>query len=323
MTLSLSSPSGFPADPFAGVNWGPTIGVAFMGLRVVSSVRISSGITCGCPYNPHILPLSRPELYLPFGSPDHNLVWFSQTFVGCDFCNIFGKLYRSIPSEIIVNAVIAFLVESFFTIRIWKLSSNIPLAIFCECWVSTHFGLSPSMYHYQLLRVVSLPCSAEFGDFQVGVVALKSTGTTGLAVAVVTDVILAGCLSFYLYKSRTGFQRSDDMITKLIALTITTGLLTTLSLCLRFAKYVVAPEDFYLLFFNFMLGKLYINSLLTSLNSRAAIIKAGRINHSSHHMTNSYRFEQFRNYSSNLGGDNGGESLTINVKQSTERDSAC
>ncbi|KAF8497716.1 hypothetical protein BU17DRAFT_72385 [Hysterangium stoloniferum] len=179
--------------------------------------------------------------------------------------------YVSHVSEIIVNAVIAFLVGSFFTIRIWKctcLEIVVPYLgadDYVECWVSTHFGLSPSMYHYQFLRVVSLPCSAEFGDFQVGVVALKSMGTTGLAVAVVTDVIQAGCLSFYLYRSRTSFQRSDDMITKLIALTITTGLLTTLSLCLRFAKYVVAPEDFYLLFFNFMLGKLYINSLLTSL----------------------------------------------------------
>ncbi|KAF8526952.1 hypothetical protein BU17DRAFT_61927 [Hysterangium stoloniferum] len=322
MTLSLSSPSGFPADPFAGVNWGPTIGVAFMGLRVVSSVRISSGITCGCPYNPHILPLSRPELYLPFGSPDHNLVWFSQTFVGCDFCNIFGKLYRSIPWAYVT----LFIIVGDNCQREFPLH-NTPLQIHCR---DSFFGRE-FLHHPDLeMNSGSAPtssrifaCSAEFGDFQVGVVALKSMGTTGLAVAVVTNVVQAGCLSFYLYRSRTGFQRSDDMITKLIALTITTGLLTTLSLCLRFAKYVVAPEYFYLLFFNFMLGKLYINSLLTSLNSRAAIIKAGRINHSSHYMTNSYRFDQFINYSSNLGGDNGGECLTINVKQSTERDSAC
>ncbi|THG96328.1 hypothetical protein EW026_g5478 [Hermanssonia centrifuga] len=54
------------------------------------------------------------------------------------------------------------------------------------------------------------------------------------------------------------------MITKLIALTITTGMLTSCFAIADLIAYLVAPQYLYMLFINFMIGKLYINTLLTS-----------------------------------------------------------
>ncbi|EED82424.1 predicted protein [Postia placenta Mad-698-R] len=119
----------------------------------------------------------------------------------------------------------------------------------------------------------------------------RQTGISGLAVAVATDVCISGCLAFWLSKNRTGFRRlvnprivqeipniffhserrSDRLIDKLIAMTVTTGLLTTVFVIANLVAYVVAPNGLYVLCFNFMLGKLYINALLTSLNVRNAI----------------------------------------------------
>ena len=76
-------------------------------------------------------------------------------------------------------------------------------------------------------------------------------GIIGLSVSLAADLFISTSLCYYLYKSRTGLRkyvgsmaygayettliasstrihdRSDDIIVKLIALTITTGMLTT------------------------------------------------------------------------------------------------
>ncbi|KAF8178948.1 hypothetical protein BJ912DRAFT_648888 [Pholiota molesta] len=117
-----------------------------------------------------------------------------------------------------------------------------------------------------------VPCQTlAFSNLITGSTTLKTFGTAGLAVAVVTDVCISSSLCYYLQRGRTGFKRSDDIITKLIALTITTGLLTTLIVIANLVALIAAPEKLYSLFFNFMLAKLYINALLTSLNARDAI----------------------------------------------------
>ncbi|KAI0759696.1 hypothetical protein BD413DRAFT_722215 [Trametes elegans] len=93
-------------------------------------------------------------------------------------------------------------------------------------------------------------------------------GIAGLSISVATELMISSSVAYYLYSRRTGLQRSNDIITKLIALTITTGMLTTLFNVADLIAYITARDDLYVLFFNFMLGKLYANSLLSSLNSR-------------------------------------------------------
>ncbi|OJT10973.1 hypothetical protein TRAPUB_12512 [Trametes pubescens] len=79
-------------------------------------------------------------------------------------------------------------------------------------------------------------------------------------------------LAYYLHTRRTGLRQSNDIITKLIGLSVTTGLLIAAFNIADLIAYVTADKNLYVLFFNFMLGKLYANSLLTSLNSRGYIL---------------------------------------------------
>ena len=40
-------------------------------------------------------------------------------------------------------------------------------------------------------------------------------------------MVVSAALVYYLVTSRTGIRRSDDMLSRLIALTVTTGMLST------------------------------------------------------------------------------------------------
>ncbi|KIP03756.1 hypothetical protein PHLGIDRAFT_37268 [Phlebiopsis gigantea 11061_1 CR5-6] len=210
----------------------------------------------------------------------------------------------SLEAEVMVNAAIAFLVECFLVYRLWRLSSNFLVAGVCGLFTVAH-----------LVMNLVYPIRALFyPELATALVKLKSTGSSGLAVAVVADVSIAAAMSFYLHRSRTGFRRSDDMITKVMALTITTGAVTTCFVIGNLIAYLAAPAALYVLFFNFMLGKLYINTLLTSLNTRNAIRAAQTQGSSTGGLVNSIPLSGLRSAAT------GPSPVNIVVNKSVERD---
>ncbi|PBK97733.1 hypothetical protein ARMGADRAFT_1076192 [Armillaria gallica] len=68
-------------------------------------------------------------------------------------------------------------------------------------------------------------------------------------------------------KHKTGFQASDELVDRVIRLTMQTGLITSVCATLDLIFYLVDPTGTHLIF-NFPLCKLYTNSMMSSLNSR-------------------------------------------------------
>ncbi|KAJ1303223.1 hypothetical protein OPQ81_011421 [Rhizoctonia solani] len=73
---------------------------------------------------------------------------------------------------------------------------------------------------------------------------------------------------WYLHTHRTGFSKTDDIITRLVRLTVQTGLITTLWATTDLILYLGWSHNLHL-FFQLPLCKLYTNSLMSTLNSRA------------------------------------------------------
>ncbi|CAE6489074.1 unnamed protein product, partial [Rhizoctonia solani] len=48
-----------------------------------------------------------------------------------------------------------------------------------------------------------------------------------LLLSAATDIVITCILSWYLHTHRTGFSKTDDVITRLVRLTVQTGLITT------------------------------------------------------------------------------------------------
>lgn len=90
-----------------------------------------------------------------------------------------------------------------------------------------------------------------------------------LVCAAVADVLITATLVWYLRGKRTGFVATDDIIDRITRLTVQTGALTALFAVVDVILFIASPTTMHLLF-NFPLAKLYTNSLMSNLNSRAA-----------------------------------------------------
>ncbi|KAF8870200.1 hypothetical protein BD779DRAFT_1581580 [Infundibulicybe gibba] len=82
----------------------------------------------------------------------------------------------------------------------------------------------------------------------------------------IADGIIAITLCISLWRSRTGFPRTDSILKSLMLYTINTGLLTSLCNLACFIAYAVRPHELIFLAFYCILSKTYFNSLLAVLN---------------------------------------------------------
>jgi len=83
----------------------------------------------------------------------------------------------------------------------------------------------------------------------------------------VCDIIITGSLTWYLQRNKSGIKGTDDIVTRIIRLTVQTGMITTLWAILDLIVYLTEANSLHLLF-NLPLAKIYTNSLMSNLNAR-------------------------------------------------------
>ncbi|KAF9481198.1 hypothetical protein BDN70DRAFT_876671 [Pholiota conissans] len=158
------------------------------------------------------------------------------------------------------NGLIGLIVECFFARRVWKLSRNIFLTALIVALAFIHFGLG-------VLFTVEGFILVETSKFPK----LIWVTSTGLGSAAAADIIIAVSLCYYLTKSRTGFARTDSLITTLIVYSLTTGLITSIIAFICVVTFAIMPTNYIWLGFFWLIGKCYVNSLLAALNSRDSL----------------------------------------------------
>ncbi|OAX32385.1 hypothetical protein K503DRAFT_615365 [Rhizopogon vinicolor AM-OR11-026] len=89
-----------------------------------------------------------------------------------------------------------------------------------------------------------------------------------LGVIAFDDFVIASSLCYLIATSRTGFPSTDSFLTKLMAYTINTGCLTSVTSMLTMITCAVMPRNFIFLAIEFLIAKLYVNSYLALLNAR-------------------------------------------------------
>ncbi|KAJ7649000.1 hypothetical protein DFH06DRAFT_1300249 [Mycena polygramma] len=90
------------------------------------------------------------------------------------------------------------------------------------------------------------------------------------------DILITGSLIYLLQIQRTGFKRTDFTISRLVRTTVETAIPVTICCVLLLATVtgVSTTTSNISLLFGLLLGRLYTNTLMTTLNARAAIRKA-------------------------------------------------
>ncbi|KIS71832.1 uncharacterized protein UMAG_00262 [Mycosarcoma maydis] len=190
---------------------------------------------------------------------------FDQVFMYQYLVSNFGNLEyasksnRAFAADPVLTGIIAFSTQLFFAWRVYKLmhSKIMPAFIAAGALISLLSSIGTTIG----VEIVLL--FSEFQKFQEVVI-------LWLGFAALTDLLITGSLVYTLNKSRTGFAATDDVITKLIRMTLQTGALTTLFAIVDLILFLASTTTLHLVF-NLPLAKLYVNSLLSTLNARVTI----------------------------------------------------
>ncbi|EGN98316.1 hypothetical protein SERLA73DRAFT_183263 [Serpula lacrymans var. lacrymans S7.3] len=155
-----------------------------------------------------------------------------------------------------MTGIIGSMVQAFFAWRVYIISRNLwttcailgCAAAGCLCSIGTSIGIG------------IVPQFIEFQKFQVVVI-------IWLVCAALGDVLITISLVWHLNTHKTGFSSTDDVINRIVKLTVQTGFITAVWAVVDLVIYLTFSTGLHLIF-NVTLSKLYTNSLMSSLNSR-------------------------------------------------------
>ncbi|KAJ3503255.1 hypothetical protein NLJ89_g8515 [Agrocybe chaxingu] len=248
--------------------------------------------------NAFLLGLMTAQVYIYYSTYKRDRPWikiFVAVLYVADIFNtivIFAYLYRSLitffgdepnlgksdwlfAAEPASTGVIAMMVQLFFAWRAYSLTKSVINGCAIAALAITG-GVSSIVTGFEVGR------SATFVEFD----AFRHTVILWLVASVVCDILITLTLVTFLeeklfwvhptlvshrfleqQKHKTGFQRSDLMIDRIIRVVVQTGLLTMIVATVDLIVYLVDPSGTHLMI-NYPLAKLYSNSLMSSLNSR-------------------------------------------------------
>jgi len=159
-------------------------------------------------------------------------------------------------TEPVMTGICAMMVQMFFAWRIKVLTNNIPLVCLI---VFTSFVMGCGALGTSI-AIHKVPAWEEFQTF-------KSIVIVWLVGAVVTDTLITVSLVWRLKQHDNGFPATADRLNKIVRLTVQTGLATTIVEIAHLITFLVLATGIHLIF-NLPLGRLYTNSLMSTLNAR-------------------------------------------------------
>ncbi|THU95840.1 hypothetical protein K435DRAFT_755403 [Dendrothele bispora CBS 962.96] len=148
-------------------------------------------------------------------------------------------------------------VQLFFAWRVQVLTDSYFMALLAA--VPSVVGCFAALVSAVYVR--KYPHIQDFGHIKVWIV-------TWLVSETASDLVITTVLVSYLRRNKQGFRSADQVIDRVIRLTVQTGLATSVIAILDVVLYLVFPTNAIHLLFNLPLNKIYSIMLLSNLNSR-------------------------------------------------------
>ncbi|KAJ7139644.1 hypothetical protein C8R44DRAFT_765035 [Mycena epipterygia] len=183
-----------------------------------------------------------------------------------NFANPLYLFYNewSLDIQSLFETLICFTVQCFFLLRIWRLSNGkYILVIIPALPILGGFALG-LVYVITNFPEKSIPeAFIRFHKYSEGINGATAAG----------DILLAVLMVYLLYNSRTGIKTTDTLVNKLMIYTVNTGVATSLCAILTLATAQAWGKAFIYGAFYFNASRLYINSMMASLNARQGLRK--------------------------------------------------
>jgi len=167
----------------------------------------------------------------------------------------------SLIASMVMNVVMIILVQSSFTYRVFKLcrrSRRWWVGGYIACLVACHlgFGITTCVFFFIYRRFTSLQ-------------SLRHVVVPFAVFYVASDLSISASLSILLYNHRSGFEDTNLVINRLIVFLTNRCMLTCTVAITESIVFMAFPHTLYFFALDFIVGKLYVNSLMAVLNSRA------------------------------------------------------
>ncbi|KAJ6580130.1 hypothetical protein DFH09DRAFT_1360703 [Mycena vulgaris] len=211
----------------------------------------------------------------------------------------------------IMGGLVAFIGQSFYAYRIYGLSKSWFIPVF--------IGI------LSLISAVAACTSGTFGQ-EVRNTASFTTPMTRVASGVwlsascANDIVIAGCMAYYLSTADSAFRRTRVFLSKLIRLTIETGSVTALTTLTTLALFYAFPNGSYDLVPGFIIPALYANAVLAVLNARFRIVGGRGTYVSSMDMIETPTFIHTAGTNQEATNDGCAYRIAINPQDSSKRD---
>ncbi|KAG9219088.1 hypothetical protein CCMSSC00406_0001498 [Pleurotus cornucopiae] len=163
-------------------------------------------------------------------------------------------------SDPIVMVMISTPIQCFIAWRINVISQSKAITA-----VIVFFSFSSLVGAYSAAITTSVTRSLTYPSLQ----RMSPAIITWLVSSATADVIITSSLVYHLYKRKTGIRATDDIINRIMRLTIQTGMITALFAALDVISFLAIKNTSMNFLWDFPLSKLYTNSLLSTLNARA------------------------------------------------------
>ncbi|KAF8211514.1 hypothetical protein K438DRAFT_1958612 [Mycena galopus ATCC 62051] len=185
----------------------------------------------------------------------------------------------SFTAEKLLVTIITFIAQCFYAHTIWKGLEFLPLT---SPEVLIFFPVSQNMIITVFISVLAV------GTFGLGIYttvhlfenpALNSISTRGFLIvsglvqglAALNDIVITVAMSYYLHTKRSGLPSSKKLIDTLILYAVSRGVLTAVAQIMFLVLNVAMPHHEFWLPFHMAVGKLYVNSVLATLNVRESL----------------------------------------------------
>ncbi|KII83988.1 hypothetical protein PLICRDRAFT_434827 [Plicaturopsis crispa FD-325 SS-3] len=180
-----------------------------------------------------------------------------------------GFLWSLSVSQLLAG-VVSFITQCFFGWRIWVLKNTSLMRKLSMCIFT--FAVMQFASTIALAAITLLNSYSREAVIEQGVVTMMM-----LIASFICDILIAGC-QLHIFKqarSQTLIKKTATMLTKLVAVTVQTGFITAVAAGLQLVAFLLnglSPNQ-YNIMFSFLLGKLYSNVLLATLNARTAMTR--------------------------------------------------
>jgi len=221
-----------------------------------------------------------------------------------NIANLDNDLWAT-SSRSVINTALGYLVQLFYARRLYLISNSIIIPLI----VAVLGGLCFSMGSVYAVKAFILKQYSRYGSLVwVTVVAMSA--------AALADILIASSMCWYLYRKKTGFARTDSIITTLMTYCINTGLITSILATLTLIFFIIVPTTSLIWQAIFWTsGKCYVNSLLAMLNSRDYLReRSNKIGSIDNFSVSPGRASNFHFKSSS---ESGPTTININVRQTT------